>query len=114
MKPAEPKFPARAMAKAQKIAAHSELFNAAADSLKQSVSDKNAKTEKFWRQVFGAYAHLIVKRGADDTTWHLMNTAAGYAQNFMTPGEVTPQAPPGTPERATRPLPKTDDSDLPF
>ena len=60
-------------------------------------------------------AHIIAKRGADDTTWHLMNTAADYEQGG-TPGQISRQMTPGE-EREMHsmpPIPEHDDSDIPF
>ena len=113
-KPEEPNFPKRAMERAKKIDGP-EAFNFAADHLQRAVGSGNQQTEKFWRKVFGAYAHIIAKRGADDTTWHLMNTAADYEQDG-TPGQISRQM---TPEEERDihnmpPIPEPDDPDIPF
>jgi hypothetical protein len=71
VKPPEPKYPKRAVERARKIS-DANAFNLAGNNLRRAISAKNAQTERFWRKVFGAYAHIIAKRGADDITWHLM------------------------------------------
>ena len=76
------------MERARKIGADPEAFNVAGNNLHRAIEVGNQQTEKFWRRVFGAYAHIIARRGADDTTWHLMNTAAGYAEGMMSPTKV--------------------------
>jgi hypothetical protein len=70
------------MERARKIS-DANAFNVAGNNLHRAITAKNPQTERFWRKVFGAYAHIIAKRGADDTTWHLMNTASGYADGMM-------------------------------
>jgi hypothetical protein len=78
MKAAEPRFPKRAMDKARKIEDDSRLFKAAEDALQKAIDDKDEKAEKFCRQVFGAFAHILNTRGTGDDgdTW---NTATMYS-----------------------------------
>ena len=112
MKPS--KFPKRAMARARKIAGPDD-FNVAADHLQHAVKTGNQPQEKYWRKVFGAYTHIIAKRGADDTTWHLMNTAADYEQGGA-PGQNSRQMTTKQ-EREMRNMPPVsaaDDPDIPF
>jgi hypothetical protein len=79
------KFPNRAMAKAEKICRDFWLFHAAEDSLQRAVDEKNARSEMYWRKVFGAFAHIVLKRPVEDNPWHLYNTAALYASGGDNP-----------------------------
>jgi hypothetical protein len=73
------KFPKRAMAKAERICADFWLFHAAEDALQKAVDEGSARSETYWRNVFGAFAHIVLKRPVEDNPWHLFNTAALYA-----------------------------------
>jgi hypothetical protein len=75
------KFPKRAMAKAGKICRDFSLFAKAEDALQSAVDAKNARSEMYWRNVFGAFARLVFRRQrwTKESPWHLANTAALYA-----------------------------------
>ena len=75
------KFPKRAMAKAEKICRDFALFSKAADALQKAVDRKNGRSEMYWRKVFGAFAHIALKRQRwmKEDPWHFYNTAALYA-----------------------------------
>jgi hypothetical protein len=79
------KYPKRAMAKAENICMDFGLFHAAEDSLQRAVDEKNARSEMYWRKVFGAFAHIVLKRPVEDNPWHLYNTAALYAYGGHNP-----------------------------
>jgi len=99
----ETTFPKKIIAKAQKMVDEETLFYAAEAALQKAVENKDVKTEKFLRRVFGAYVRLIAKQGTDADQWHSMNNAAGYAIGALTPGEpdiVTP------PETEIEPVPR--------
>jgi len=72
-------FPKRATAKAEKICVDFRLFHAAEASLQRAVDEKNVRSEIYWRKVFGAFAHIVLKRPVEDNPWHLYNTAGLYA-----------------------------------
>lgn len=57
------------------------LFPKAAEALQTAVDQKNARSEMYWRKVFGAFAHIALKRQRwmKEDPWHLYNTAAIYA-----------------------------------
>ncbi len=76
-----PKFPKRASAKAEKICRDFSLFKRAADALQEAVDRKNARSEMYWRNVFGAFSWLAFRRQRwmTQSPWHLANTAAMYA-----------------------------------
>ena len=75
------KFPKRAMAKAEKMCRDFLLFPKAADALQEAVDRKNARSEMYWRNVFGAFSWLAFRRQRcmTESPWHLANTAAMYA-----------------------------------
>lgn len=75
------KFPKRATAKAEKICRDFSLFNRAEDALQGAVDRKNARSEMYWRNVFGAFSRLAFRRSRwmTENPWHLAHTAAMYA-----------------------------------
>ena len=77
----KPKFPKRALAKAEKICRDFSLFAKAEDALQAAVDTKNARSELYWRNVFGAFCRIAFKRQRwmTESPWHLANTAAMYA-----------------------------------
>ena len=75
------RFPKRAMAKAEKMCRDFLRFPKAADALQGAVDRKNARSEMYWRNVFGAFSWLAFRRQRwmTESPWHLANTAAMYA-----------------------------------
>jgi hypothetical protein len=73
------KFPKRAMKRAESICRNFLLFNEAADALQKAIDEKRPRSELYWRNVFGAFAHIVLRRRVRENPWHLYNTAAMYA-----------------------------------
>jgi len=83
MKRPSPKFPKRARGRAKKIKGP-EDFRIAEDRLRAAIKAGNSRTEKFWREVFGAYADILHKRG-DSKFADLWNVALRYAADGCPP-----------------------------
>lgn len=75
------KFPKRATAKAEKICRDFSLFKRAENALQEAVDGKNARSEMYWRNVFGAFSWLAFRRSRwmTESPWHISHTAAMYA-----------------------------------
>jgi len=83
-------FPKRARDRARKIKSP-EDFKAAEDRLRAAVNAGNTRTEKFWREVFGAYAAILQRRGKSEfaDVWNLATNYSLTDEFGWTPPEST-------------------------
>ena len=106
MKRTSPKFSKKVLAQADKIRS-GESFRSTQDALLKAISMKDAKAEKFWRDVFGAYAEILQRIGTDGDTWNL---ASCYAYDGLVPEPNPNPAPKRRPKVGASDL----DEDVPF
>jgi hypothetical protein len=113
------------MARAEKMCRDFSLFPKAEDGLQRAVDQKNARSEMYWRKVFGAFAQIVLKRRVKENPWHVYNTAAMYAYGGDNPryepdleqereSEEYHRSIPASVPFAATPIADCQDDDIPF